>query len=612
MDRNQAIGLVLITVIMMGYFMYFGSQQQETATKSTETTQTTPGKKEEIAAQPGSVQADSAQLSKKFGGFSSLASGESRQDTLGNSEIKVTFNSKGGSVEKVLLKKYLTSDKLPLYLIDRESSTMDFLVSTNSGIINLADLYFTPTKTDTSIVYKAELGQGQYIEQSYSLPANSYVVNYNLRFVGLDNLIQNKPVEFNWKANLPQLERDFESNRTNSTVNFYFADGEFDYLNERETDEQTEKLEAPVKWISMKQRFFSSAVIAKNNFENGFVKSRSYDMEQDARGNVALNMTSVKNLSASMNIPIGDLKSDKGAFQFYFGPNQYDILKNVTEGFDKNVFLGWPVINWINRFIVIPVFHLLEDVIDNYGVIIIILVLLIKLILFPLSYKSYVAMAKMKVLKPEIDEIKERAGGDMQKSQMETMDLYRKVGINPLSGCVPILLQMPVLLAMFNFFPNSIELRQENFLWADDLSTFDAVFTWDAYIWGLSDFYGNHFSLFTFLMTVSTIVYTWFNNQVSTVTGPMKTVSYVMPVIFMFVFNSFPAGLAFYYFVSNLVTIAQQVIIRKFVDEDKIKLTLEENRKKSAANPGKKSRWMNRLEEAMKVKEEEMKKKKKK
>lgn len=609
MDRNQAIGLVLITVIMMGYFMYFGTQQQEAPKTTTEAT--TPATQKIIETPVDSIKVDSATITKKFGGFSALASGQAKQDTLGNEKIKITFNSKGGAIENVLLKKYLTSDQKPLYVVDKNSNKMDFLVSTTSGQINLADLYFTPTRNDTSVTYKAEVGPGQYIEQIYSLPKNSYVVNYKLKFVGLDNLISNKPVEFNWKANLPQLERDFESNRTNSTVNYYMADGEFDYLNEREVEEQSQKLEAPVKWISMKQRFFSSAIIAQNSFENGFVKSQSVDHDKEAN-TVTLNTNTVKYLSASVNIPIGDIKSDKGNFQFYFGPNQYDILKGVTDGFDKNVFLGWPVINWINRFIVIPVFHFLESFMGNYGIIIIILVILIKLLLFPLSYKSYVAMAKMKVLKPEIDEIKERHEGDMQKSQMETMDLYRKVGINPLSGCIPILLQMPILLAMFNFFPNSIELRQENFLWANDLSTFDAVFTWDTYIWGLSDFYGNHFSLFTFLMTISTIVYTWFNNQVSTVTGPMKTVSYVMPVVFMFVLNSFPAGLSFYYFVSNIVTIIQQVVIRKFVDEDKIRATLEENRKRNATNPGKKSRWMNRIEEAMKLKEEEMKKKKKK
>jgi YidC/Oxa1 family membrane protein insertase len=218
-------------------------------------------------------------------------------------------------------------------------------------------------------------------------------------------------------------------------------------------------------------------------------------------------------------------------------------------------------------------------------------------------------MAKMKVLKPELDEIKAKFPDDLQKQQTEQMSLYQKVGINPLSGCIPVLLQMPILLAMFNFFPNSIELRQEPFLWAKDLSTYDAPILLPFTI----PFYGSHVSLFTLFMTISTLVYTWFNNQMSTVQGPMKSVSYIMPVVFMFVLNSFPAGLSFYYFVSNLVTIAQQLIIRRFVDEGKIRLALEENKKKNAetGGAGKKSRWMQRVEEAMKMKEEEMKKRKK-
>jgi YidC/Oxa1 family membrane protein insertase len=459
-------------------------------------------------------------------------------------------------------------------------------------------LYYTPVKTDSSIVYRANVGPNQYIEQSYVLPKQGYLVNYNLKFIGLDNVIKNENIRFNWIAHLPKVEKDLTSSRQNSTINYYYSEGEFDNLSEQSKEEETQKLEKPVKWISMKQRFFTSAIIAENAFPSGYLKSNIEESDS----------TKVKDLEAILTIPAYDIKSGKGNYRYYFGPNHYNTLKNVTDGFGKNVFLGWPGINFINRFIVVPVFHFLEGFIDNYGIIIIILVILLKLLLFPLSYKSYIAMAKMKVLKPEIDEIKERNDNDMQKVQVETMELYRKVGINPLSGCIPVLLQMPILLAMFNFFPNSIELRQESFLWANDLSTYDAPIILPFTI----PFYGSHVSIFTLLMTISTIVYTWFNNQVSTVTGPMKTVSYIMPVVFMFVLNSFPAGLSFYYFVSNLVTIGQQMAIRRFVDEDKIRLALEENKKKIAANPNKKSRWMSRLEEAMKAKEEEMKKKKKK
>ncbi|MDH5599615.1 MAG: membrane protein insertase YidC, partial [Cyclobacteriaceae bacterium] len=304
--------------------------------------------------------------------------------------------------------------------------------------------------------------------------------------------------------------------------------------------------------------------------------------------------TSVKYANIYGKLPVKSLAEGKGNFTLYFGPNDYHILSDVTEGFRKNLYLGWPPVVYVNRFILIPLFDLLNNFLGNYGLIIIIMVVIIKLALSPLSYKSYVSMAKMKVLKPEIDKIKEEVGDDMTKVQQEQMKLYQQVGVNPLSGCIPIVLQMPILFAMFYFFPQSIELRQQSFLWANDLSTYDSIATLPFSIPG----YGSHVSLFVLLMTLSTILFTWSNNQVSSVQGPMKTFSYLMPVILMFVLNSFPAALSFYYFVSNMLTFGQQALIRKFVDEDKIKAILEENRHKNKNK--KKSKFQARLEEAMK------------
>jgi YidC/Oxa1 family membrane protein insertase len=282
-------------------------------------------------------------------------------------------------------------------------------------------------------------------------------------------------------------------------------------------------------------------------------------------------------------------------FTYYLGPNDYQTIGAVAEDFERNVYLGWPPIYWINKFIIYPVFKFLTTFIGNYGLIITILVILLKLVLFPLSYRSYLSMAKMRVLKPELDEIKERNGDDMQKAQQEQLKLYQQVGVNPISGC------MPILFAMFYLFPAAIELRQQSFLWAEDLSTYDSIV---RFSFELPFGVGSHLSLFTVIMTVSTLIYTWQNNQLSSVTGPMKSMSYIMPVVFLFFLNSFPAGLTFYYFVSNLVTFAQQAIIRRFVDEDRIRQLLEENRKRIAAGGGKKSRFMARLEEAMKASEE--------
>ncbi len=303
----------------------------------------------------------------------------------------------------------------------------------------------------------------------------------------------------------------------------------------------------------------------------------------------------MKEAQVELSLPNTDDPSvKKGKFVFYFGPNDYHTLKKVAPGFSKNLPLGWPIVKWINQFLILPIFSFIEQYTSNYGLIIFLLVILIKLILLPLSYKSYISMAEMKVLKPALDKLKSQYGNNLQKLQMEQAKLHREMGINPLSGCIPVLLQMPILLAMFNFFPNAIELRQKAFLWAHDLSTYDAIIHLPFKI----PAYGSHVSLFTLLMTASTILYTWSNNQVSAPEGPMKTLSYLMPLTFMVVLNSFPAGLSFYYFISNLITFGQQALIKRFVDEDKIKEKLANH--KQRGGEGKKGNFKARLQEAIK------------
>jgi YidC/Oxa1 family membrane protein insertase len=602
MDRNQITGIVMITVLMLTYFVYMGTRKDkiEDRVLNDTTKSTSQTSLPKLAAAADTTVSDST-LKMQYGDFASSAKGEAQEIVLENkNEVKVYLNTRGGKVDKVLLKQYLTDTKQPLYIVDENSSKINLFVQTNKGKIDLSELYYKATeskKGDTSIVtFRLDLAQGKSIIQTYSLAPASYVLKYDLQFIGMDQEIQNVPVEFLWNANLPRNESDLEQARVRSTINYYYTNGDFDYLNETSKDKETAQLDKKVKWVSMKQKFFCSAIISKNGFEKGTVTSHTEEF----------NTAGIKQLQADLFIPVGDLKSGNGKFEYYFGPNHYGTLKSVTDGFDKNVYLGWPVINWINRFVVIPVFDFLKDVIGNYGIIIIILALLVKLITLPLSYKSQISMAKMKVLKPELDEIKAKSPDDMQKQQMEQMALYKQVGINPLSGCIPVLLSMPVLLAMFSFFPNSIELRQQSFLWAHDLSTYDAPIHLPFTI----PFYGSHVSIFTLLMTLSTLAFTYFNNQMSTaVQGPMKIVSYLMPVIFMFVLNSFPAGLSFYYFVSNILAIGQQMGIRKFVDEDKIRATLDENRKKIATTgPGKKSAWMQRVDDAMRARDENKKK----
>lgn len=602
MDKNQIIGITLITALFIAYLAFFNKTTPVPDTKITDTTVTvSPPAKEQLQA------ADSAQpdeVSKKYGTLASLAKGMAKPVVVQNEELQVAFNSKGGSIESVLLKKYLTDQKEPLYLITPQTSDIDLIVQTSNGEVNLKDLYYEPstlTNGDTTVVsFRASLSDKQYIEQIYKFPKNGYSISYNITMQGMDDIIFNAPAKYIWDYKANKVEYDIEESRKKSAINYYLKDESFEQMGLAPEGGEEEVVAEPIRWVAMKQKFFISSIIAANAFESGKLTT-----------NAAPSDSIVKTMQANMVIPVADFKGGKANFTYFFGPLHFQTLKAMPYDFHKNVDLGWPLVNWINRFIVIPTFNFLDGIFGDmtwkYGFIIIILGLLVKLILLPLSYKSFVAMAKMKVMKPELDALKEKHGDDMQKAQMEQMELYRKVGINPVSGCIPMLLSMPIILALFSFFPNSIELRQEAFLWANDLSIYDAPIKLPFTI----PFYGAHVSIFTLLMTLSTLAYTHYNNQMSTATGPMRSVSYLMPVIFLFLLNSFPAGLSFYYLVSNILSIGQQMLIKRFVDEDKIKKTLDENRKKSPTG-GKKSKFMQRVEEAMKAKEEQARKQQKK
>ncbi|MCJ8167077.1 membrane protein insertase YidC [Pontibacter sp. E15-1] len=595
MDRNQAIGFGLIAILLLAYSFFFSAKDEPVKqTALQETAKVAPLQATDtVVADDSLAQANRANA---LGAFGAAANGEATTTILENENIRVTFSSKGGQVEEVLLKNYKTYLDEPLVLFDSESSKTDVAFRTNDGkTVNLSDLYFTPSDaksvkgkddvTGKTITFRAQLGNGQYIEQAYTLFDESFMLGYNLDFKGLDSQISGNTMTFTWSDQLKQLERDINQNRQKSTINYYTSDESFEKLSISEGTE-TETIEQPIKWVANKQNFFTAGIIATNQFAGAKLESTVDPADSSV----------VKTLASQILIPTQDVLSGKGEFMFYFGPNDYKILKHIGYDFDHNLDLGWGIFSYVNKWLIIPAFDFLENYFSSYGIIIILLVLYIKTILFPLTYKSYVSMAKMKVLKPEIDAIKERNEGDMQKSQMETMKLYSEMGVNPVSGCIPMLLQIPILFAMFNFFPNSIELRQEAFLWATDLSTYDIF----AKLPFTIPFYGDHVSMFTLLMTGSTILYTWSNNQVNTMQGPMKFYSYLMPLIFMFVLNSYPAGLSFYYFMSNIVTFGQQAAIRKFVDEGKIRARLEENKhkikeKKKSGGPS----FTERMQEAM-------------
>ncbi len=600
MDRNSAIGLTLIAVLLLLYFNYFSPTPPPPTGESSEVTAVDSSMTEvapEGTTAPVVVPNDSL-LQQQYGGLSHFVNGTERTTTVENNELAVTLSSKGGIFKEVQLKKFKTYYQEPLYLVTPETNTFSLLALYEGREVDLFKLYYngeTQKKGDsTLVIYTAQLGSGSYVKHTYSIPSSGYKIGYRIEAVGLTNLAGDV-LTYKWNDKIPVQEKDLEDSRRKSTVNWYRVNDGFDDLSEASTDTETEMLIDPLKWVSIKQKFFISAIIADRSFSGGEVST-----------SVPSDSAIVKDASMRLFIPRQDVTS--GAhFNYFFGPNKYNILGEVTEGFSKNLNIGWPPIVWVNKYLIIPIFKFLEGYISSYGIIIIILVLIVKLILSPLSYKSYLGMAKMKLLKPEQDLLKEKYGDDMTKIQQEQMKLYQQAGVNPFSGCIPLLLQMPILFAMFYFFPVSIELRQASFLWAEDLSTYDSIVNLPFTI----PFYGSHVSLFVLLMTASTIIYTWQNNQISSVTGPMKTMSYFMPIIFMFVLNSFSAGLSFYYFVSNLVTFAQQAIIKRFVDEDKIKAVMEEHKKMILAGDGKKSKFMTKLQEAMKASEEARKKGKK-
>lgn len=610
MDRNQITGLILISLLLFTYYYFFAPKPkpvtpEENPVEETRENPVVIPQQKEPSEETGpetkeELPAIDTLMTTGSGPFAALFKGEEEEIVLENNVIRYTFSTKGGQVKRILLKKFKTYYKEPLVLLDEKSSTIREEIDTKDGRIDLNEMYYEPTYSSTtvngrdtiSIQFRASTREGSYIQKTYRIPGDGYTLIQKISLENINDQLTSGSVMFVWDNNLKSFEKDLKTSRMKSTINYYKSAGDFDNLRESSSDVQEETLAEPVSWVSFKQKFFTTAIIPNKPIRGVYIQTNPEPFDPNV----------VKSCVVKATIPVQDFEN---GYEYYYGPNNYQILKKVTDGFSRNIYLGWTPVNWVNKFLIIPTFHFLERFISNYGIIIILLVVFIKILLFPLTYKSYISMAKTKVLKPELDAIKEQYGGEMQKVQSEQMKLYRQVGVNPLSGCVPMLLQMPILFSMFYFFPNSIELRQESFLWADDLSTFDSIMHLPFNI----PAYGDHVSLFTLLMTASTILYTWSNNQVSTVQGPMKSMQYFMPVVFMFVLNSFPAALSFYYFISNLVTFGQQAFIRRFVDDEKIKKILDENRMKSSTK--KKSKFQQRLEEAMKASDETKKHKRK-
>ncbi|MBB5283645.1 YidC/Oxa1 family membrane protein insertase [Rhabdobacter roseus] len=549
-------------------------------------------------------QLDSTEVRARYGTFAAAAQGQPQDVVIETSDVRVVFSNKGGVIKEVLLKKYKTYDQKPLYLISEEHNRFRLNLPTQTGSVDLTDLYFTTSaenrtlsEQDSAVItYRMALAGNQFVEQTYVVRGSGYEIDYNLRSGGIGQA--NQALRFGWTNNLLQLENDLNENRKSADI-AYFTDEVSTVGKGSPESSATDKADASVRWFTLKHKYFISGLIAKSQpLEN---------VEMKADVNTA-DSSVVKTLNVEASIPVAALQQGKANFSFYIGPNDYQVLRKVNaEDFDRNVDLGYAFLKPINKYFLVPLFSFLERFISNYGLLIICLVLIVKTILMPLTYKSYVSMAKMRLLAPELEELKKKNPDDLAKQQQDQMKLYQQVGVSPLSGCVPVLATMPILFSLFFLFPNLIELRQQSFLWAHDLSTYDSFINLPFRI----PFYGSHVSLFTVLMTASSIVYAYYNNQMTpTQPGPvnMKFLSYVMPLMFMFVLNSFPAGLTFYYFVSNIVTIGQQLLIRRLVDEDKIKRILDENRLKNAKGEKKQSKFQKYLEKSLQAAEEAKKK----
>ncbi len=613
MDKNSILGLSIIGLIIIAYSIYTQPSAEEVSAlkfkkDSIALVEARANAALALSQQPSTTSFDSTTVvsdsvkslleEEKYGVFSHASQGTEQFITLENNKIKVVISSKGGRIKNVQLKDYKTWDGKPLYLMNNDSSIFNLSLSSHNRGINTQELYFQASGTvgtTNSASLRLNAGENKYIEFVYTLPKDSYLLDYKVNLVGLQDVISENASFLNleWKDIVKPQEKSIQNERNASTIYYRFTDEDVDYIAETKADKKD--LKTKVQWIGFKQQFFSSVLISK---QEGF-ESPTIETKFDKNS-----LTTVKEMSANFAL-IYDRKPMQAInMQFYFGPNHYQSLKKIDDlHLEKLIPLGWGIFGYVNRFLIIPIFNFLDGFNMNYGVIILILTIIIRLILLPLTYGSFKSQAKMKVLAPEVAEINAKFVDDPMKKQQEMMGLYKKAGVNPLGGCIPGLLQLPILIAMFRFFPSSIELRQQAFLWAHDLSTYDSIYNFSFSI----PFYGNHVSLFTLLMTISTLIYTRVNMQMTAAGNPqMKYIMYIMPVMFLGIFNGYAAGLSYYYFLSNVIGFAQQYIFKAFLDEDKIHAQIQENKKK----PVKKSSFQARLEQISKERNAQINRKK--
>ena len=629
MNKNNIIGFLLIAVVLIGFSWYNqpSAEEQRTAFVQDSIAKAKHAEMEKASKAAAAkrqtnakakVEADSTAL------FYSALKGQAKKIVLKNEKVELTLNTKGATVEKAVIKGYVghnlqvkdgSADTKDVTLFDGNDQSLKFMLEAKEANIITSDLYFTPSNvTDKSVTMTAVAGEGKTLTMTYTL-GNDYMLHMSLQANGMAGLFSpnyNK-MDVDWSDKARQQERGFMFENRYTTLTYHNAEGGTDHLNEG-SEKIDEKIEEAIDWVSFKNQFFSAIIVAKDNFEkDAFMTSIPQE-----KGSGYL-----KQFQAKMKTAFDPTGKKASEFEFYFGPNDFQILKNTEKEstfgkdleFQKLVYLGWPIIRWINRFFTLYVFDWLSNIFPM-GIVLILITLLLKLITYPMVKKSYMSSAKMRVLKPKLEAATAQYNKpeDQMQKQQAMMAEYAKYGVSPLSGCVPMLIQMPVWVAMFNFVPNAIQLRGEKFLWMNDLSTFDPIFEWNTNIWLI----GDHLSLTCILFCVANLLYSWMTmrQQRDQMVGQqaeqmkmMQWMMYLMPLMFFFMFNDYSAGLNFYYFISLFFSAAIMWTLRKTTDDEKLLAILEKRYQENKNNPKKASGLMARmqaLQEMQRKQQEEM------
>ena len=624
MDKNTLLGFLLIGIVLFAFSwlnkptpeQLEAQRRYQDSIAQIELTKQLDMQKEDSKSiadnsfdnLPDSVR--EARLKSNFGVFADAMTGTDDVTVLENSLIELHVSNKGGRISYARLKDYTTYDNKPLILFEGKDASLDFtLVTATNRVLNTGEMYFTPVKTQdpNQLVMRLNTGEGSSLDFIYTVKPDDYMVQFDIKGSGLNGVLapSTTALDMVWKQKIRQQEQGIKyENRYTALYYKFLADG-VEQLSESKSEDK--KVSGRLKWIGYKDKFFSTVMICGEGFESATFDSKM--VEADGI---------VKEFKTTTAVPFDLRGNEATTFRYFFGPNSYTLLKAYDKGVSSDdqldleqlVPLGASVFRWVNQYFVIPMFDFLGKYISSYGLIIFLMTIIVKLILFPLTYKSYMSSAKMRVLRPQVEELNAKYPGQDKavERQRATMELYSRAGASPMAGCIPMLLQMPVLIALFMFFPSAIELRHQSFLWAHDLSTYDAIFSWNKYIPIITPYFGNHISLFCLLMTITNVIYTKYNMEMTN-TGQqqmpgMKAMMYMMPLMFLVFFNQYASGLTYYYFISTLITIVQTLVFRYTINEDKLLAKLEANKKK----PQKKSGFMKRLEEAQRAQQEQLKK----